>query len=237
MLYEIYFTKHYHLFFKVNNFHYEPESAFLYYFRDLYSIRHTLDLKTASVIANSLVYSKLDYCNTLYLNLPEKNLVSSYWKIPCSCSNPQNWTYHPCTQIFALAQNRTENPLQNHLSYLRPSSYLATSIPQKTYQNIKQTGFTRTSNHFNPLRPFSSSLKISNRSYNQTAPILWNNWPKSMRSFSNTSPNSATSSKCSSWPLSPSKTQFRSRLNIYLSSSHTHLNLLFCSDWPHRSLS
>ena len=30
--------------------------------------------KTASVIATSLVHSKLDYCNSLYLNLPQKQL-------------------------------------------------------------------------------------------------------------------------------------------------------------------
>ena len=53
-------------------------SACNYHICDLHRIRHTLDLKTASVIATSLVHSKLDYCNSLYLNLPQKqNLVSS----------------------------------------------------------------------------------------------------------------------------------------------------------------
>ena len=37
-------------------------------------IRHTLDLKTACVIATSLVHSTLDYCNSLYLNLPQKQI-------------------------------------------------------------------------------------------------------------------------------------------------------------------
>ena len=49
-------------------------SACNYYIRDLRHIRHTLDLKTASVIATSLVHSKLDYCNSLYLNLPQKQI-------------------------------------------------------------------------------------------------------------------------------------------------------------------
>ena len=47
-------------------------SACNYHIRDLRRIRHTLDLKTASVIATSLVHFKLDYCNSLYLNLPQK---------------------------------------------------------------------------------------------------------------------------------------------------------------------
>ena len=65
-------------------------------------------------------------------------------------------------------------------------------------------------------RSTTSSLKISNRSYNRTAPILWNNLPKSMRTFSNTSPNAATTSQSSSLSLSLSKIQFRSHLKTYL---------------------
>ena len=45
-----------------------------YHIHDLHRIRHTLDFKTASVIATSLVHSKLDYCNSLYLNLPQKEI-------------------------------------------------------------------------------------------------------------------------------------------------------------------
>ena len=37
--------------------------------RDLRRIRHMLDFKTASTIATSIVHSKLDYCNSLFLNL------------------------------------------------------------------------------------------------------------------------------------------------------------------------
>ena len=74
-------------------------SACNYYICDLRRIRHTLDLKTASVTTTSLVYSKLDYCNSLYLKLPQKQNISSpaTAKLPCSCSNcnPQNWTHQP----------------------------------------------------------------------------------------------------------------------------------------------
>src|SRR6218665_2759469 len=37
--------------------------------RDLRRIRPMLDSKTASTIATSIVHSKLDYCNFLFLNL------------------------------------------------------------------------------------------------------------------------------------------------------------------------
>ena len=49
-------------------------SACNYHIRDLRRIRHTLDLERASVIATSLVHSKLNYCNSLYLNLPQKQI-------------------------------------------------------------------------------------------------------------------------------------------------------------------
>ena len=49
-------------------------SACNYHIRHLRRIRHTLDLKTATVIATSVVHSKLDYCNSPYLNLPQKQM-------------------------------------------------------------------------------------------------------------------------------------------------------------------
>ena len=45
-----------------------------YHIRDLRRIRDTLDFTTACTIATSLVHSKLDYCNSLYHNLPAYQL-------------------------------------------------------------------------------------------------------------------------------------------------------------------
>ena len=42
--------------------------------RDLRRIRNTLDHTTASTIATSLIHSKLDYCNSLFLNLNTQQL-------------------------------------------------------------------------------------------------------------------------------------------------------------------
>jgi len=49
------------------------KSCFLF-IRDLRRIRNTLDFSTARTIATSLIHSKLDYCNTLFLNLPQSQL-------------------------------------------------------------------------------------------------------------------------------------------------------------------
>src|SRR6218665_835049 len=45
-----------------------PRSCFMY-IRDLRRIHPMLDLKTASTIATSTVHAKLDYCNSLFLNI------------------------------------------------------------------------------------------------------------------------------------------------------------------------
>jgi len=45
-----------------------------YHIRELHCIRPYLDFKTASTIATSMVHSKLDYCNSLYYNLPQSQI-------------------------------------------------------------------------------------------------------------------------------------------------------------------
>jgi len=42
--------------------------------RDLQRIRNTLDFTTARTITTSLIHSKLDYCNSIFLNLPQSEL-------------------------------------------------------------------------------------------------------------------------------------------------------------------
>jgi|SRR6218665_430039 len=48
--------------------------------RHLCCIRPMLDFKTASTIATSIVHSKLDHCNSLFLNLDSKYSISSLSK-------------------------------------------------------------------------------------------------------------------------------------------------------------
>ena len=46
-----------------------------YHIRQLRCIRPYLDTKTASTIASSIVHSKLDYCNSVYHNLPKSQIT------------------------------------------------------------------------------------------------------------------------------------------------------------------
>ena len=45
-----------------------------YHIRELHCLRPYLDFKTASTIATSVVHPKLDYCNSLYYNLPQTQI-------------------------------------------------------------------------------------------------------------------------------------------------------------------
>ena len=49
--------------------------AYFYHIRDLRRIRKSLSLDLAKQIAVTLVGSKLDYCNSLFHNMPEKDIA------------------------------------------------------------------------------------------------------------------------------------------------------------------
>jgi len=69
--------------------------ACYYHIRQLRCIRPYLDSTTARTIATSIVHSKLDYCNSLYYNLPtsqitrlqliQNSLTRAVIKAPKSC--------------------------------------------------------------------------------------------------------------------------------------------------------
>ena len=61
------------IFFFSDHISYISKSCFSH-IRDLRRIRNTLDHKTACTIATSLIHSKLDYCNSLYLNISNQQL-------------------------------------------------------------------------------------------------------------------------------------------------------------------
>jgi len=72
-----------------------------YHIRELRSIRLYLDFKTASAIATSVVHSTLDYCNSLYYNLPQSQIKKTpqHSELSCSCchQNAKIFSHHSCT--------------------------------------------------------------------------------------------------------------------------------------------
>ena len=64
-----------------NTFSYHLSKSCYYHIRELRCLRFYLDFKTASTIATSIVHPKLDYCNSLYYNLPQSQIKNSITSI------------------------------------------------------------------------------------------------------------------------------------------------------------
>jgi hypothetical protein len=186
--------------------------------RDLRRLRPCLDTKTASTIATSIVHSKLDYCNSLYYNLPKASINR--------LQSIQN----------SLARAVTKSPKFSHISpilkslhWLKITERIQYKIITLTYSSLQSSKPvylrtllapqpprpTRSSSHLTLSRPLNqSSLKICNRAFSYAAPELWNSIPSSLRSFS---PSLTTQSESSSSIVpSLSPHTFRSKLKTFL---------------------
>lgn len=184
-----------------------------YHIRDLRRIRNTIDQTTACTIATSLVHSKIDYCNSLLLNLPSTQLNRLQ------------------LVLNAAARAVTKTPKLHHITPILKSlhwlkvnhriQYKIISLTHKTLHSghpsylhsllhLNHSRSTRSSSFVTLDRPANRScLKITNRSFYHTAPALWNSLPADLRQlsqnhFSNTSP----------FALSPSV--FYNKLKSYL---------------------
>ena len=73
-----------------------------YHIRALRCIRPYLDFRTANTIATSIVHSKLDYCNSLYVNLPNSQIN----RLQHCCQISQVLTHHSCNQVSALVKDQ-----------------------------------------------------------------------------------------------------------------------------------
>jgi hypothetical protein len=159
-----------------------------YHIRDLRRSRNTIDHDTACTIAASLVHSKLDYCNSLLLNLPSTQ------------------TNRLQLVLNAAARAVTKTPRLHHISPILKSlhwlkinqriHYKVNSLIHKTLHSgrpsylrsllsLNHARSTRSSSLITLARPSNRShLKITNRSFFHTAPALWNCLPPDLRHLS-----------------------------------------------------
>ena len=159
-------------------------SCFLH-IRDLRRIRPSLDHKTACTIATALVHSKLDYCNSLYYNLPKYQLAR--------LQHIQNALARAV--VFAPKFCHV-TPIIKSLHWLKIPQrieYKICSISFKTLHtskpvylrnllHIQPPGSTRSSSCLTLSRPPSTSrVKATSRSFRHAAPFLFNSLPHSLR--------------------------------------------------------
>lgn len=188
-----------------------------YHIRDLRRIRNTIDLNTARLIATSIIHSKLDYCNSLFLNLPASQ------------------TNRLQLVLNAAARAVTKTPKFHHISPILKSlhwlkinqriQYKVISLTHKalhsghpsylrTLLHLNQTRTTRSSSLITLTRPTNnSSLQITNRSFCLAAPALWNSLPSDIRHKSH---STSHQSVLISTPFDISPSIFHKRLKTYL---------------------
>jgi len=151
--------------------------------RELRCIRPYLDSKTASTITASIVYSKLDYCNSLYYNVPKSQLNRLQQIQNCLVRTvvkaPESFHITPILRSLQWLKinERIEYKLMS-LTY----KVLTTSQPDYLHNliSVECTDRTRSSSLITLARPsVSSLLQITNRSFTYASPHLWNQLPSS----------------------------------------------------------
>jgi len=138
-----------------------------YHIRELRCIRPYLDFKTASTIATSIVHSKLDYCNSLYHNLPnyqlnrlqqtQDSLARAVVKAPKS------------SHITPILKSLHWLKVNERIEYILLSlTYKVFTTSQPSYLNnlisVQSPRSIRSSSVVTLSRPPTISLKITDRS-------------------------------------------------------------------------
>lgn len=187
--------------------------------RDLRRIRNTLDHSTAQTIATSLIHSKVDYCNSLFLNLPR-----------CQLDRLQLILNSAARAVSKTPRFSRISPILKSLHWLKIDQriqYKVLSLTYKTLQsqkpsylynllNLQANTPTRSSTVITLQRPpVNSRLKISDRSFTHHAPALWNSLPKDLR-YPVCRSSSTNLSASTNHLLALSASQFHSRLKTHL---------------------
>ena len=157
-----------------------------YQIRQLRQIRSSLDISSAIILANSLVISKLDYCNSLLNGLP-KSSINRLQVVQNSLAR----TIYPSAK-----RSDHVSPLLHKLHWLPVSSRIEFKIATLIFKVLK---FQQPAYMFDMIAPYipPRSLRSSNknllivpdirsemgrRSFSFAAPTIWNSLPQHIRS-------------------------------------------------------
>jgi len=145
--------------------------------RALRCIRPYLDFRTASIIATSIVHSKLDYCNSLYFNLPNSQI---HWLQQIQNSLARTVVKSPrFSHVISVIKSLHWLKVNERIEYkLHSLTYKVLATSQPTYLSklvtVQSPRSTRSSSVVTICRPPTSSpLKITNRSFQHAALFPW----------------------------------------------------------------
>ena len=160
-------------------------SSCFYHMRHLRHLRCHLDLDSAKLLATTLVYSRLDYCNSLLYGITDINrtrfqhvqnrlahLVTTSPpftpSVPLFCS--PHWLPVRFRILFKINLLTHKTLREKQLVYLH--SMLATSLPSRSLR----------SNNDNSLSVPRVMTNTGTKAFHSCAPYLWSNLPLSVRS-------------------------------------------------------
>jgi hypothetical protein len=161
-------------------------SSSFYHIRQLRQIRSSLDTNSAIALANSLVSSKLDYCNSLLYGLPASSL-NRLQRVQNSLARAVIPTVKRCHHISPTLRKLHWLPISDRITFKIASltfktlhysqpKYLVTLI-----QPYNPTRSLRTSDQHLLVVPNVKSA-IGRRAFSFSAPTIWNTLPLALRS-------------------------------------------------------
>ena len=156
-----------------------------YHIRQLRQIRTSLDENSVIILANSLVQSKLDYCNSLYSGLPEITIIrlqkvqNSLARVVCRGSKSRIDTNSRLKYLHWL-------PVTQRIKYK------IALLSFKAMQTHKPSYLSDLLVPYQPSRSLRSSTAgllvvpdvrsfIGRRAFSYAAPTLWNSLPVALR--------------------------------------------------------
>jgi hypothetical protein len=157
-----------------------------FHIRQIRQIRSCLDRNSAVILGNSLVHSKLDYCNSLYYGLPSSSTMR--------LQIVQNSLARVVSNTTKF-RSHTKSLLKN-LHWLPVSERIKFKIAVLTYKTLQIGKPSYLADLLIPYRPSrvlrsSSSNLLSipdirtshgRRSFSFAAPTIWNSLPNNLRS-------------------------------------------------------
>jgi len=156
-----------------------------YAIRQLRQVRPSLNFNSSKLLANALVSSKLDFCNSLYYGLPQNQIhrmqlvQNSLARVVCPGISRRD-------HISPILRSLHWLPVEQRIQYkLLVLSYKTLLYNQPTYLRDLLTPHLpvrslRSSHQHSLTTPFVKSA-AGRRSFSYAAPFLWNKLPTHLR--------------------------------------------------------
>ena len=143
-------------------------------------IRHLLPLSAATALANSLVSSKLDYCNSLYNGISQANL-NKIQRIQNTRARVVTNT-SKFEHITPILKKLHWLPIKQRIDYkLCLLTYKTLQIQQPTYLSFPSHSLSTRSSDSSVLSIPYVRTSLGKRAFSVLAPRLWNSLPPDTR--------------------------------------------------------